>query len=161
VQAFAIALAAEAAALTPASQARALAAVKALLAFGHRLGYLPFGVGGAVRLPRLRSALAERILAEAAAHRLLPLEPDARNRALLRLAHTDELRALWRRDPDAFRTLIELASGGQDVTLVDDCGDEDYAPRRVLGAVLKQLACPRRDEALRRERGERRGQAAS
>jgi hypothetical protein len=58
VQAFATALAAEAAALTPASQARALAAVKSLLAFGHRLGYLPFDVGGAVRLPRLRSALA-------------------------------------------------------------------------------------------------------
>jgi integrase/recombinase XerD len=79
VQAFATALAAEDAALTPASQARVLAAVKSLLAFGHRLGYLPFfghrlgylpffghrlgylpfDVGGAVRLPRLRSTLAE------------------------------------------------------------------------------------------------------
>jgi hypothetical protein len=78
-----------------------------------------------------------------------------------RLAYSDELRALWRRDPDAFRTLAELASGDQDVKLVDDCGDEDYAPRRILGAVLKQLARSRRDEALRRERGGRRGQAAS
>jgi integrase/recombinase XerD len=63
------------AALAPASQARALAAVKSLLAFGHRLGYLPFDVGGAVRLPRLRSALAERILSEADVHRLLALGP--------------------------------------------------------------------------------------
>jgi site-specific recombinase XerD len=92
VQAFATALAAEAAALTPASQARALAAVKSLLAFGHRLGYLPFDVGGAVRLPRLRSALAERILSEADVHRLLALEPDARNRALLRLLYAGGLR---------------------------------------------------------------------
>jgi integrase/recombinase XerD len=92
VQAFATALAAEAAALTPASQARALAAVKSLLAFGHRLGYLPFDVGGAVRLPRLRSALAERILSEAEVHRLLALEPDARNRTLLRLAYAGGLR---------------------------------------------------------------------
>src|SRR5262249_50060861 len=92
VQAFATALAAEAAALTPASQARALAAVKSLLAFGHRLGYLPFDVGGAVRLPRLRSALAGRILAEADVHRRLALEPDPRNRALLRLASAGGLR---------------------------------------------------------------------
>jgi integrase/recombinase XerD len=91
VQAFATTLAA-AAALRPASQARALAAVKSLLAFGHRLGYLPFDVGGAVRLPRLRSALAERILSEADVHRLLALEPDARNRALLRLAYAGGLR---------------------------------------------------------------------
>jgi integrase/recombinase XerD len=92
VQAFATALAAEAAALTPASQARALAAVKSLLAFGHRLGYLPFDVGGAVRLPKLRSALAERILSEADVHRLLALEPAPRNRALLRLAYAGGLR---------------------------------------------------------------------
>jgi site-specific recombinase XerC len=92
VQAFATALAAEAAALTPTSQAHALAAVKSLLAFGHRLGHLPFDVGGAVRLPRLRSALAERILSEADVHRLLAPEPDARNRALLRLADAGGLR---------------------------------------------------------------------
>jgi site-specific recombinase XerD len=92
VQAFATALAAEEMALTPASQARALAAVKSLLAFGHRLGYLPFDVGGAVRLPRLRGALAERILSEADVHRLLALEPDARNRTLLRLAYAGGLR---------------------------------------------------------------------
>jgi integrase/recombinase XerD len=92
VQAFATTLAADEAALTPASRARALAAVKSLLAFGHRLGYLPFDVGGAVRLPRLRSALAERILSEADVHRLLTLEPDPRNRMLLRLAYAGGLR---------------------------------------------------------------------
>jgi integrase/recombinase XerD len=59
---------------------------------GHRLGYLPFDVGGAVRLPRLRSALAERIRSEADVHRLLALEPDARNRVLLRLASAGGLR---------------------------------------------------------------------
>jgi integrase/recombinase XerD len=45
-----------------------------------------------VRLPKLRSALAERILSEADVHRLLALEPDARNRALLRLAYAGGLR---------------------------------------------------------------------
>ena len=92
VQAFAAALAAEEAGLRPSSQARALAAVKSLLAFGHRLGYLPFDVGGAVRLPKLRQGLAERILSEAEVHRLLALEPDPRNRALLRLSYAGGLR---------------------------------------------------------------------
>jgi integrase/recombinase XerD len=85
VQAFASALAEPAAPLGLPSQARALAAVKSLLAFGHRLGYLPFDVGGALRLPRLKNALAERILSEADVHRLLALESDPRNRTLLRL----------------------------------------------------------------------------
>jgi integrase/recombinase XerD len=47
---------------------------------------------GRVRLPRLRSALAERILSEADVHRLLALEPDPRNRTLLRLAYAGGLR---------------------------------------------------------------------
>ena len=57
-----------------------------------KLGYLPLDVGGAVRLPKLRSALAERILSEADVHRLLALEPHPRNRALLRLAYAGGLR---------------------------------------------------------------------
>ncbi len=92
VQAFATALAAPAAPLGLPSQARALAAVKSLLAFGHRLGYLSFDVGGALRLPKLKHALAERILSEADVHRLLALEPDPRNRTLLRLSYAGGLR---------------------------------------------------------------------
>jgi len=37
--------------LSPNSQARTLAAAKSLLAFGHRVGYLPLNVGAAIRLP--------------------------------------------------------------------------------------------------------------
>jgi integrase/recombinase XerD len=92
VRAFATALAAPTTALGPASQARARAAVESLLAFGHCLGYLPFDVGGAVRLPKLKNALAERMLAETDVHRLLALEPAPRNRTLLRLAYAGGLR---------------------------------------------------------------------
>jgi integrase/recombinase XerD len=63
-----------------------------LLAFGHRLGSLSFDVGGALRLPKLKNALAERILSEVDVHRLLPLEPDPRNRTLLRLTYAGGLR---------------------------------------------------------------------
>jgi site-specific recombinase XerD len=74
------------------SRARILSSVKSLLAFGHRLGYLPFDVGRALRLPPIKSALASRILPEDAVHAMIALEPDARNRALLRLLYATGLR---------------------------------------------------------------------
>src|SRR4051812_33387080 len=37
--------------LAPATRYRALSALKSLLAFGHRIGYLPFDVGRVLRLP--------------------------------------------------------------------------------------------------------------
>jgi integrase/recombinase XerD len=76
----------------PATKARALAAIKSLLGFAHRLGYIPFNVAAAVRLPKVKQARAERILPEAAVHRLLALEVDPRNHALLRLAYASGVR---------------------------------------------------------------------
>jgi len=46
------------------SQARTLSAIKSLLSFGHRHGYLPYDVGCSVRLPIMKASLAERILAD-------------------------------------------------------------------------------------------------
>jgi integrase/recombinase XerD len=73
--------------LAPASRYRILSAVKSLLGFDHQLGYLPFDVGRALRLPAIRNRLAERILPEADVHRLLSLESNGRNRALLMLLY--------------------------------------------------------------------------
>jgi site-specific recombinase XerD len=78
--------------LSPASRYRALSAVKSLLAFAHRTGYLPFDVGGALRLPIIRGRLAERILPEAGVHRMLSLEPNERNRAILTLLYASGVR---------------------------------------------------------------------
>ena len=66
--------------------------MKSLLAFGQRVGYLRFDVGAAVKLPPVKDALAERILDREAVLRLLDREPDARNRALLRLLYAGGLR---------------------------------------------------------------------
>jgi len=76
----------------PASRYRTLSAVKSLLAFGHRLGYLPFDVGRPLRLPPVRNRLQERILSEAELHRLLSLEPNFRNRAILTLLYASGVR---------------------------------------------------------------------
>jgi site-specific recombinase XerD len=46
----------------PASQNRAVTALKSLLSFAQETGYLPFNVGAAVKLRPNRDALAQRIL---------------------------------------------------------------------------------------------------
>ncbi len=98
-----------------ASRYRTLSAVKSLLAFGHRLGYLPFDVGRALRLPPVRNRLNERILSEADLHRMLSLEANSRNRAILTLLYASgvrvsELCALAWRD-------LQLNSEGGQITV--------------------------------------------
>jgi len=75
-----------------ATRYRTLSAVKSLLAFGHRLGYLPVDVGRALRLPSVRNRLNERILSEADLHRIISLEPNPRNRAVLTLLYASGVR---------------------------------------------------------------------
>ena len=69
--------------LKPSSVHRGMSAVKSLLAFGHRLGYLPFDVGRALKLRGFRDELSERIITKAEVLRIISLEPNPRNRAIL------------------------------------------------------------------------------
>jgi integrase/recombinase XerD len=69
--------------LKPSSVHRAMSAVKSLFAFGFRLGYLQFDVGRALKIPGFRDQLAERILSETEVLRIISLEPNPRNRAIL------------------------------------------------------------------------------
>ena len=78
--------------LATASQARKLSAVKSLLSFGHKTGYLVVNVGAPIRLPRIKGTLAERILDIDAVLHLLALERHPRNKALLRLLYLGGLR---------------------------------------------------------------------
>lgn len=78
--------------LSPASQARMLAAVKSLLSFAHTTGYLPFNPGRGLRLPGVRGRLAERIPSEEDVLSLLAHEPNRRNHALIRLLYAAGLR---------------------------------------------------------------------
>ena len=67
----------EDAGLAASTRARKLSAVKSLLSFGHRLGYLIYNVGAAVSPPKTKDTLAERILPEAAVHRVLAVADSA------------------------------------------------------------------------------------
>jgi site-specific recombinase XerD len=78
--------------LAPASQSRKIGAVKSLLSFAEKTGLLPFNVGAALRVPPVKNVLAERILEESDVIRLIALETDKRNHALLRLGYLAGLR---------------------------------------------------------------------
>jgi Co/Zn/Cd efflux system component len=78
--------------LAPSSRARTLAAIKSLLAFGHRTGYLPLNVGAALKVPTSKNTQAGRILSETQVRRLLALRPNYRNLVLLRLLYIAGLR---------------------------------------------------------------------
>ncbi len=78
--------------LKDSSRAVTVAAVRSLLSFGHRTGYLLVNVGTAVEPPRVKDDLARRILDESSVYRLLDREPDLRNRLLLRLLYATGLR---------------------------------------------------------------------
>jgi integrase/recombinase XerD len=67
----------------PATRALTIAAIKSLLSFAQETGYIPFNVGKVLKTPSIKNVLAERILAEGDVLRMLALEPNLRNRAIL------------------------------------------------------------------------------
>ena len=82
----------DAAELRPATRRRLLAAIKSLYSFGHGLGYLPFDTAKPLRLPPLRDTLAERIIDESSLLRMIALEPNPRNDAMIALMYGAGLR---------------------------------------------------------------------
>ena len=78
--------------LKPASQNRALTAIKSLLTFGNETGYLPFNVGAAIPLRPARETLAQRILEESAVVKLIEAASPGRNRLLLKLLYASGVR---------------------------------------------------------------------
>lgn len=78
--------------MAPSSQGRVLATIKSLLSFANKVGYLPFNVGAAVELPKVKDTLSERILTEAEAHKIMNAPKSARDRALLSVLYAGALR---------------------------------------------------------------------
>jgi integrase/recombinase XerD len=77
----------EASGLSAGSQGRALAAVKSLLSYAHRIGHTAYNVGAVVQLPATKDTLCERILTTAKVREAIDTEPNARNRLLMRLLY--------------------------------------------------------------------------
>lgn len=79
-------------ALADTSRGRRLAAIKSLLTFAHKIGYLPFNVGVALELPPVEDKLAERIMTEGEVLCMIHGEKGARNHAMLRLLYVSGVR---------------------------------------------------------------------
>lgn len=91
VQAYQTALAQSNLALS--SQARAIAAIKSLFTFAHqKTGLLGVNPAGAVGIPKVKDALAQRILPEWVVHTMIGHETSPRNRAILKLLYIAGLR---------------------------------------------------------------------
>ncbi|MGD0052344.1 MAG: tyrosine-type recombinase/integrase [Vulcanimicrobiaceae bacterium] len=109
----------------PVSRARTLNAVKSLLGFLCRAGVLPVNVGAALRIPKSRDTLADRILSRAETKKLLKVATDPRDYALVAYAYESgfrraELRARHRDvaigdGGDAFVTVV--GKGGKTRTV--------------------------------------------
>ena len=78
--------------LAQSSQARSLAAVKSFFSFAAKMGVLKANAAAPVRLPKVKETLSERILPEAVVQAMLALEPNGRNRVLLKLLYGAGLR---------------------------------------------------------------------
>ena len=123
--------------LKESSVKRALSAIKSLFAFGFRLGYLSFDVGRAMKLPTFRDELADRILSETDVLRIISLEPQPRNRALLLTLYAGGFRVSevcslkWRhlQERDTAGQITVFGKGGKTRTVL--------MPHSVWEAVMK------------------------
>lgn len=78
--------------LSPSSQRTAIATIKSLLSFAHKIGVIENNVGLSMREPKAKDCLNERILSEAEVQAMIALETNPRNRAILRALYSGGLR---------------------------------------------------------------------
>ena len=78
--------------LSPSSQRTALATIKSLLSFGHKIGVLSENVGHSMRSPKAKDCLHERILSEQEVQSMIAKENSVRNRVILLLLYASGLR---------------------------------------------------------------------
>lgn len=69
------------------SRKRIVSSVKSLFTFGQKLGYLQFNVAAALKAPKPKNTLAERILTESEVLTMIALTTKQRDKVLLRLLY--------------------------------------------------------------------------
>lgn len=69
------------------SRKRIVSSVKSLFTFGQKLGYLQFNVAAALKAPKPKNTLAERILTESEVLTMIALTTKERDKVLLRLLY--------------------------------------------------------------------------
>lgn len=67
--------------------------IKSLFSFAYNLGVLRVNIGSLVKKPKVKNELAERILLTEEVHRMIILEPNLRNKLILKVLYAGGLRA--------------------------------------------------------------------
>lgn len=108
--------------VAPATASRMLSVLKSLFSFANKVGYLPYNVGGALKLPAIKNVLPERILTEAEVHRMVERTGNERDRVLLLtiyaggLRREDACRLKWRdlkEREDGMSQITAFGKGGK------------------------------------------------
>ncbi len=136
--------------VAPATAARMLSTLKSLFSFANKVGYLPYNVGAALRLPAVKNVLPERILTEAEVHRMIERAGNERDRVLLLtlyaggLRREDACRLKW-------RDVKERDDGSGQITAFGKGGKTGFVllPESVMRELLPLRR--RRDGALAAE----------
>lgn len=123
---------------------RKLSAVKSVLTYGHRLGFLPQDAGMAFRLERGRDTLNERILSRQQVLAMIAAEDDARRHALLALLYGTGLR-LSEACALRWRDMTRRQSGG--IAAVYGKGGKTRHVQ-VAASLWRELAALRRDTGM-------------
>lgn len=127
--------------VAPATAARMLSTLKSLFSFANKTGYLPYNVGGALRLPAIKNILPERILTEAEVHRMVERTGNERDRVLLLTIYTGGLR---REDACRlkWRDLREREDGSGQITAFGKGGKTGFV--LLPSSVLEEIRALRR-----------------
>ena len=78
--------------LSETSVKRIISSVKSLFAFAHRLGYIQYDIGKALKLPSCRETIAERILTEEEVHTIINSVKNMRNRLIIKTLYYTGIR---------------------------------------------------------------------
>lgn len=130
--------------VAPATASRMLSVLKSLFSFANKVGYLPFNVGGALKLPAIKNVLPERILTEAEVHRMVERTGNERDRVLLLtiyaggLRREDACRLKW-------RDLTERDHGSGQITAFGKGGKTGFI--LLPPSVLKEIMVLRRKKS--------------
>ena len=130
--------------VAPATASRMLSTLKSLFSFANKVGYLPYNVGGALKLPAIKNVLPERILTEAEVHRMVERTGNERDRMLLLTIYAGGLR---REDACVlkWRDLKEREDGSGQITTFGKGGKTGFV--LLPPSVLKEILVLRRNKS--------------
>ena len=143
--------------LADSSQNTYLSAVKSLFSFASKSGMIQCNVGAAIKPPRAKDCLSQKILNSETVSRLIASEPSERNRLLFKLLYFGGLRAseivslIWRDLNEGCLTVYGKGGRTRVIRLPSFLVSELLAFRNVRPAMAPMFPSRKGGKALRRE----------